>query len=159
MSKYARIENNTAVEIFTPPDGFTIAECFHADVVSLFSACPDNVTVGSTMDGNGAWTIAPAPVVPAPVPPALPVLTPMTLYMAFTTAERIAIKASKDPLVIEFWDMFQLSVQLDKPTDPNLISVQEAMQYLAQPTTATPPGAGILATPERVQQILAGTPQ
>jgi len=89
----------------------------------------------------------------------LPLLTPMTLYMAFTPAERIAIKASTDPMVVEFWAMYQLSVQLDKPTDPNLISVQEAMQYLAQPTTATPPGPGILASQERVQQILAGIPQ
>lgn len=89
---------------------------------------------------------------------ALPVLTPMTLYMAFTPAERIAIKASKDPLVIEFWSMYQLSVQLNKPTDPNLVSVQEAIGYLASPVSPGP-GAGILASADRVQQILRGVPQ
>jgi hypothetical protein len=89
----------------------------------------------------------------------LPVLTPMTLYMAFTPAERIAIKASTDQMVIEFWAMYQLSVQLEKPTDPNLVSVQEALAYLAQPKDATPPGAGILASQDRVKQILAGIPQ
>ena len=91
-------------------------------------------------------------------PSLLPLLTPMTLYMAFAPAERIAIKASKDPLVVEFWAMYELSVQLDKPTDPNLVSVQEALAYLATPASPGP-GGGILASPTRVQQILAGIPQ
>ncbi|WP_332855313.1 hypothetical protein [Duganella sp. S19_KUP01_CR8] len=89
---------------------------------------------------------------------ALPPLTPMSLYMAFTPAERIAIKASKDPMVAEFWAMYQLSVQLDKPTDPNLASVRDIIAYLAKPASPGP-GGGILASPERVQQILAGIPQ
>ncbi|OFA04068.1 hypothetical protein [Duganella sp. HH101] len=89
---------------------------------------------------------------------ALPPLTPMTVYMAFTPAERIAIKASKDPMVAEFWAMYQLSVQLDKPTDPNLASVRDIIAYLAKPASPGP-GGGILASPERVQQILAGIPQ
>ena len=101
-----------------------------------------------------------APIFSAPAATsALPVLTPMTLYMAFTPAERIAIKASTDPMVVEFWTMYQLSVQLQKPTDPNLVSVQEALAYLAQPKDATPPGAGILASKDRIAQILAGIPQ
>lgn len=87
------------------------------------------------------------------------VLTPMTLYMAFKTDERLKIKASSDPLVQEFWEMYQLSVQLGKPTDPNLPSVQNAIAYLAQPKDATPPGAGILESPERIEQILLGIPQ
>lgn len=85
-------------------------------------------------------------------------LTPMTLYMAFTPAERIAIKTSKDPMVAEFWNMYQLSAQLEKPTDPNLPSVREAIGYLAA-AVSPGPGAGILASPERVQQILEGVPQ
>lgn len=88
----------------------------------------------------------------------LPLLTPMTLYMAFTPAERIAIKISKDPMVMEFWAMFQLSAQLQKPTDPNLVSVREAIEYLAAPAVPGP-GAGILASPERIEQILQGIPQ
>jgi len=159
MNKFARIENSTAVEVFTPPVGVDIADCFHAEIAGLFTPCPDNVTVGSTIDSSGKWTIAPSPapaVAPAPI---LPMLTPMTLYLAFTPAERIAIKKSVDPMVIEFWATYQLSVQLDKPTDPNLMSVQEAIGYLAQPTTATPPGAGILASQARIAQVLAGTPQ
>lgn len=89
---------------------------------------------------------------------ALPLLTPMSLYMAFTPAERIAIKTSKDPMVAEFWSMYQLSAQLDQPTDPNLASVRDIIVYLAKPASPGP-GGGILASPERVQQILAGIPQ
>lgn len=88
----------------------------------------------------------------------LPLLTPMTLYMAFKPAERIAIKTSVDPLVQEFWAMYQLSVQLQKPTDPNLASVREAIEYLAAPVEPGP-GAGILAGAERIGEILAGIPQ
>lgn len=89
---------------------------------------------------------------------ALPLLTPMTLYMAFKPQERIAIKTSADPLVQEFWAMYQLSVQLQKPTDPNLPSVRDAIGYLAAPVEPGP-GAGILASPERIEEILAGIPQ
>jgi len=85
-------------------------------------------------------------------------LTPMTLYMAFTPSERIKIKASSDPLVMEFWAMYQLSAQLQKDTDPNLVSVQEALAYLATPVTPGP-GAGILASTARIAQISAGIPQ
>jgi len=88
----------------------------------------------------------------------LPLLTPMTLYMAFTPQERIAIKASQDEYVKEFWDMYQLSVKLEKPTDPNLVSVREAIAYLAAPA-APGQGAGILASAERINQILQGIPQ
>jgi hypothetical protein len=97
---------------------------------------------------DGSWRTASA----------LELLTPMTLYMAFKPAERIAIKASVDPMVKEFWAMYQLSVQLEKPTDPNLVSVQEALAYLAAPASPGP-GGGILASADRVAQILAGIPQ
>jgi hypothetical protein len=88
----------------------------------------------------------------------LPLLTPMTLYLAFTPAERIAIKASTDAMVKEFWATYQLSAQLEKPTDPNLVSVQSMLAYLAAPVSPGP-GAGILASQARIAQILAGIPQ
>ena len=44
--KYARFNNSTAIEVFTVPDGFTINDCFHADVVAQFEAVADDVTVG-----------------------------------------------------------------------------------------------------------------
>jgi hypothetical protein len=113
-------------------------------------ACPADVGWRCSVEG-GVPVFEPSPSV-------LPLLTPMTLYMAFKPAERIAIKASKDPMVEEFWAMYQLSAQLEKPTDPNLVSVQEAIAYLAAPASPGP-GAGILASVERVQQILQGIPQ
>jgi hypothetical protein len=156
MTKYARIISSVAVEVFTPHNGFSLSECFHPDVAATFSAVPDNVTAGSTVDGAGHWTIAPD--APAPAPGPMPMLTPMTLYMAFTPAERIAIKTSADAMVKEFWAMYQLAVQLEKDIDPNLISVQEAMDYLAAPASPGP-GGGILASQARIAQILAGIPQ
>jgi hypothetical protein len=57
MTTYARIQNNVAVEIFVPPDGFTLNQCFHPEVAVLFVGAPDGTVVGSTLE-NGAW-IAP----------------------------------------------------------------------------------------------------
>ena len=87
------------------------------------------------------------------------VLTPMQFYLAFTPSERMSIKKSTDINVVEFWATYQLASQLNSPIDPNLVSVQEALTYMATPTTATPPGAGILASTARIAQISAGTPQ
>ncbi len=153
---YARMDGDMAVEVFTPPAGFPIAECFHPEVAVMFTEVPDNVTVGSTIDAQGNWT-APVPV-PAPAP-RLPVMSPTAFYLAFTPTERIAIKASADPMVMEFWATFNIALQNDKPIDPNLVSVTNSLAYLAQPTTAQPPGAGILASADRIPQILNGVPQ
>jgi len=54
--KYARFNDLTVIEVYTPPEGFTINDCFHADVVAQFEAVADDVTVG--------WT---RPVVEEPV--------------------------------------------------------------------------------------------
>ncbi len=156
---YARMQDELVVEVFTPPAGLTLADCFHAAVAALFREVPDEVTPGSTIDEAGNWTIADRPEPVAPPPPPLPVLTAMQFYLAFTPSERIAIKTSADPMVKEFWDTYGLAVQSNAGVDPNLVSVQESLAYLAQPTTADPPGAGILASPDRVAQILAGSPR
>ena len=155
MKTYARIISNTAVDVTVAT---SLATLYHPDVASQFVVVPDGTVNGATLAGS-TWTAPSAPAPVAPQAPQMPLLTPMTLYMAFTPQERIAIKASADAMVKEFWAMFELSVQLEKPTDPNLVSVQNALAYLAQPTTVTPPGAGILASPVRIAQILAGVPQ
>ena len=87
------------------------------------------------------------------------VLTPMQFYLSFTPSERMLIKKSTDVNVIEFWATYQLAAQMNNTIDPNLVSVQEALTYMATPTTATPPGAGILASTARIAQISSGTPQ
>ena len=83
----------------------------------------------------------------------------MKFYLAFTPAERIAIKKSTDPVVQEFWATYELAVQTGDNIDPNLNSVAEGLSYLATPTTATPPGAGILPSTARIIQIQAGISQ
>ena len=98
---------------------------------------------------NGSWVN----------PSVYPVLTPMQFYLAFTTTERIAIKKSADPDVLEFWATYELAAQLNHAIDPNLASVQEGLAWLATPTSATPPGPGILASTARIAQISEGIPQ
>lgn len=154
MITFARIVDGHAVDVTTGQ----LDELFHADVAAQFVAVPDGTGNGDRFDG-AAWTKAPnAPPAPEPVL-MLPSLTPMTFYLAFTPAERIKIKKSSDEQVVEFWSTYQLAVQLDKPIDPNLISVQEGLAYLAQGTTDTPSGPGILASKDRIEQILNGIPQ
>lgn len=43
--KYALIQNNQVQDIFIEPEGFTIEECLHEDVRTLYIPCPDNVTM------------------------------------------------------------------------------------------------------------------
>lgn len=153
MDKFARLDAAGVVQEVCDAHALATHE---PKLAATFVACPDEVVPLSTFI-DGAWTIYTPPA--APVSPAtLPLLTPMTLYMAFTPAERIAIKTSEDPMVKEFWDMYQLSVKLGTQTDPNLVSVREALAYLAAPANPGP-GGGILGSPERVAQIMAGIPQ
>jgi hypothetical protein len=44
--KYARFNGLTVIELFTVPTGFTINDCFHADVVAQFERVADDVTIG-----------------------------------------------------------------------------------------------------------------
>lgn len=152
MKTYARIIGGHAVDVVTVDP----TELFHPDVAAEFVTVPDGTGNGDRYDGT-TWTKAPPPAPAAPGP--LPVLTPMTFYLAFKPAERIAIKASADPMVAEFWASYQLAVQLDKPVDPNLPSVAEGVAYLAQGPNDTPPGPGLLASRDRIAQILNGEPQ
>jgi hypothetical protein len=66
--KYARIVENTAIEIFVPHDGFKIEECFHPDVLAQFSEVPDNVVEHSTRNPDGTWNIFVPPIEPEKKP-------------------------------------------------------------------------------------------
>jgi hypothetical protein len=52
MTKYARVVDNVAVEIFVPPQGVSIDECFHPEVVKMFKAVPDATAVNAVKDGT-----------------------------------------------------------------------------------------------------------
>lgn len=49
--KYARVVNSVVQEVFTPPEGFTLQECFTAEVVAQFLPCPEDV--------QGCWVLQP----------------------------------------------------------------------------------------------------
>ena len=123
-------------------------------VASIDYVVPDNSQV------DVGWTVAMVSGQPAFTAPAsmLPMLTPVQFYTSFTAQEMIAIKGSSDPLVKEFFARYQIALQVNEPIDPNLVSVQEGLAYLAAPVSPGP-GAGILASTTRIAQILAGTPQ
>lgn len=50
--KYARIVDNKVWEVFTPPFGVDISECFTAEIVSQFIQCPAEVEQNWEYDGT-----------------------------------------------------------------------------------------------------------
>lgn len=153
MSKFARIENKMAIEVFTPKSGFDIADCFTQEVAALFMACPDDVTAGSTVDNNGVWAIAPEP---GPVPSlahVYPKVGPIAFQMLFTPQEMIAADELKttDKVLASFWKL------VDDPRtdtiDLGLQSVQNAIEY----TLTAVKNAGVdVDVPARKAAILSG---
>lgn len=66
--KYARLSpDNIVVEIFSPPTGFTIEQCFHPLIAAQFEFCPDEVGQNWIRNPDGTYT-EPAPI-PEPEPP------------------------------------------------------------------------------------------
>lgn len=158
MGKFARIENSTALEVFTPPEGFGIADCFTTEVAALFTACPDNVTPGSTVNGQGVWTIAPEPG-PAPTPaPVYPKVGPIAFQMLFTPQEMITADELKatDKALASFWKL------IDDPrtdvVDLALESVQNAIEYTLTAVSAAivAGGGSAIDVPARKAAILSG---
>ena len=149
MTTYARIINNVAVDVVTADP----ATLFYPTIAAEFVIVPDGTVQGSTESG-GVWT-PPAPR-PAPAATYKP-LPPMQFYLAFTPAERIAIKASADASVKEFWATYELAAQLNNTIDPNLPSVQEGLTYLSVTDVAGTTTPYIL--PSRIAQISNGIPQ
>ncbi len=126
---------------------------------------PDNspVDVGWIVTMQGGQPVFAAPA-------NYPLLSTMQFYVAFTPAERMLIKAlagngvpatsssaaiPPDPVIVEFWQTYQMAVQSNSHIDPNLKSTQESLNYLANPTAPTP---AVIAA-ERIPQILAGVAQ
>lgn len=143
MAKYARIINNTAVDVTTAP-----TEQFHPALASEFVSVPNAVQPGWIKAGN-SW--APPAAEPAQVnPDAYPRLTPVQFKLLFTAPERLAIKAARatDALLDDAFDL------LDDPrlaeVDLNLQSNRSLIAHLAE---------NGLIHPDRVPQILTGALQ
>ena len=156
MTTWARVINNSAVDVVTSDP----TKLFHPAIAAEFIVVSDSVKDGWSYNPISAtWAVPAAPVAPPPPPPPpMPPMTPIQFYLAFTPSERIAIKKSTDAMVVEFWATYQFATQQNQTVDPTLFSVIEGVNYLAIPTTATPPGPGIIVA-TRVPQILAGIPQ
>lgn len=102
-------------------------ELFHPDIAVHFDTdVPDDAVNGAELV-NGVWvnptveTIIEATVV-------LPMVSPVEFKMLFTSAERIAIKSSTDPVVIDFFELIN-DPRLTQ-VDRNLQSVKDAIAYL-----------------------------
>jgi len=68
--KYARVLDSVVQEVFTPPTGMTIEDCFTPQVVVLFEPCPDEVEQNWVKESDGSFVAPPLP--PAPPEPIAP---------------------------------------------------------------------------------------
>lgn len=96
-------------------------ELYHPDVAKLYDTdVPDDAVNGDGWDG----VTLTKPVIPDPVPveppvSVLPKVSPVEFKLLFTAVERVAIKASTDPIVQDFFSIVE---------DPRLTFVDLALQ-------------------------------
>lgn len=57
--KYARVLDNLVAEVFTPPVGVKITDCFHPDVEIQFQLVSDEVEANWVLQDDGTF-LAPA---------------------------------------------------------------------------------------------------
>ena len=86
---FALIESGVVAQLFTPPVGFSMDECFHDRLDWIDCTATPAVAPGWTY-GGGTFA-APAPPVAAPPPPPLPMVAPYVYFKRFTAAETDAI--------------------------------------------------------------------
>lgn len=143
--KYAWIENDLIRDVCNS-DPFAL---FYSDIAVLYSTeVPDNAENGDTFS-NGVLSKKEIQVQPIVTPeiqtPDYPKVDVITYKMLFTSAERIATKASNDPVIIDLQEL------MNDPRTVNvnlsLKSVQDALDYMTY--------LGILA-PGRKAEILTG---
>lgn len=120
---------------------------YHPDIAALYDTdVPDEAQNGDSFV-SGVWTAKPVPdaVVPEPVAPVPPKVTVIEYKMLFTSAERIAVKASADPVVVDLREL------MDDPrtshVDLSLQSIRDALDYMTV--------LGLIAT-GRKAEILTG---
>lgn len=144
MSNFARIIDSVATDVSTDPNSR-----FHPDIAAQFVPVPADVKAGWRLVGD-TWEPR-LPGVPEPEPSAEPAppssqkVSPIEFKLLFTAPERVAIKASRDPIVIDFFSI----VEDERLTfvDLGLKSTREGLSHLADLQ---------LITPLRRQEILSG---
>lgn len=122
-------------------------ELYHSEIAKLYDTdVPDDAVNGDGWDG----VTLTKPVIPDPVPveppaPVPPKVSPVEFKLLFTAPERVAIKASTDPIVQDFFSIVEdprLTV-----VDLGLQSTKDAIGYMQL--------KGLL-TAQRAAEILAG---
>jgi hypothetical protein len=148
MSSYARIIENQAVEIITPPAGHTLADCLHPSLVDQYDAIPNGIQVGATYDpATTAWTNPDTTAVAAPD------AAPETVLAAARTNALLGINAAAQAALdrlaagypereVATWDQ-QLAEANRVAVDPSLAAdlaadAVDAIPLIRQMATARP---------------------
>lgn len=124
--KYAWI-SNTIIRDICPGNP---AESYHPDIAKFYDTqVPDDAASGDTWDGKTLTKpVIPEYVPPPPAPVKPPKVTVIEYKMLFTSAERIAAKASTDPVIVDLREL------MDDPrtanVDLSLKSISDALDYM-----------------------------
>jgi len=125
--KYAWIEA-AAIRDIAPSNP---AEIYHPDIAALYSVqVPDDAEQGDTFS-NGVLTkrVIPEYIPPEPAAPTPPPKVSVIEYkMLFTSAERIAVKASADPVIIDLQEL--MNDPRTANVDLALQSISDALDYM-----------------------------
>lgn len=125
-------------------------ELYHSEIAKLYDTdVPDDAANGDGWDG----VTLTKPVIPDPVPveppaPVPPKVSPVEFKLLFTAVERVAIKASTDPIVQDFFSIVE-DPRLTH-VDLGLQSTQDSLSYLE--------AQGLIAA-GRKDEILTGVVQ
>jgi hypothetical protein len=123
-------------------------QIYHPDIAAFYTDdVPDDAENGDGWDGT--TLTKPAPPVPAPTPtpeaPKPPKVTVIEYKMLFTSAERIAVKASLDPIIVDLQELMNDPRTVN--VDLSLQSISDALDYMT--------ALGLIAE-GRKEQILTG---
>lgn len=139
--KYAWLESTTIRDVCqgNPVD------LYHPDIAQHYDTeVPDSAENGDTWDGTTLTKPAP-PTPPEPVVAKPPKVSVIEYKMLFTSAERIAVKASLDPVIIDLQELMNDPRTVN--VDLSLKSIGDALDYMTY--------LGLIA-PGRKAEILTG---
>lgn len=125
MQTYAYVQPDTAVyTTIQGPDGFSPSECYRGPLPSgEWVVATDDILPGDTYV-DGAFVKAPRPIQP---------ITKLQFLRRFTAEERIAIRASTDPVIVDFMALLDLAedVRVDDPDTTAAVAYLTALGLLA----------------------------
>lgn len=125
MKTYAYIQPDTTVyTVIQGPDGFSPAECYRGPLpAGEWVLAPDDIEPGDIY-AAGAFVKAQRPAQP---------ITKLQFLRRFTAEERIAIRASSDPIIVDFMALLDLAeeVRVDDPDTTAAVAYLTAMGLLA----------------------------